>query len=145
MIRALVFLLGAGPALFAGPVQAWEFSPTPVCTITHAEGGAQVDLTFDHATALYAIAVTTVEPWPAAPVFSIRFAGPQPNTISTTRHATQARTLTVTDGGFGNVLDGLEFNTSATAFTQSAAVTVSLEGAAEPVQRFRACTTTPVA
>ncbi|MEO0744032.1 MAG: hypothetical protein AAFY49_01670 [Pseudomonadota bacterium] len=125
--------------LLAAPAHAWEFSPTPICTLTHAEGTADMTVTYDHATQLYAIAVTSAEGWPGAPAFSIRFDGAQPNTISTTRHSTDANTLTVTDSGFGNVLDGLEFNSTATAFTQTAAVTMSLDGAAGPVQQFRAC------
>ena len=126
--------------LLAAPAHAWEFSPTPICTLSHAERGAEVTVTYDHATSLYAIAVASNDGWPTAPAFSIRFDGARPNTISTTRHQTGANTLTVTDSGFGNVLDGLEFNSIATAFTQTAAVTVSLEGAAGPVQQFRACT-----
>lgn len=132
-------------ALLTSPAHAWEFTPTPICTLTHTEDGADITLTYDHATALYAIAVTTPGGWPNAPSFSVRFDGPQPNTISTTRHQTTGDTLTVTDQGFGNVLDGLEFNASATAFTATSAVTVSLDGAAGPVQQFRACTTTPIA
>ncbi|WP_415922021.1 hypothetical protein [Tateyamaria sp. SN6-1] len=133
-MRCLILL-----ALMSGPVYAWEFTPTPRCTLFHAEEGAEVAVTYDHATALYAISVTTEQGWPAAPAFSIRFDGPAPNTISTTRHGVRGQTLTVTDAGFGNVLDGIEFNRTATAFTQTAAVTVSLDGAAEPVQAFRAC------
>ena len=125
--------------LFVAPAQAWEFSPTPVCTLSHDEGATRIEVTYDNGTRLYAIAVTAAEVWPNAPSFSMRFDGGRPNTISTTRHSTAGRTLTVMDTGFGNVLDGLEFNTTATAFTQTAAVTVSLEGAPEPVQRFRAC------
>lgn len=132
-------------ALFAPPAHAWEFTPTPVCTLAHAEATSEVTLTYDHATSLYAIAVTTAGGWPSAPAFSIRFDGAQPNTISTTRHQATDNTLTVSDVGFGNVLDGLEFNSTATAFTQTAAVTVSLAGAAPEVQKFRACASAPIA
>jgi len=132
-------------ALFAPPVEAWEFTPTPVCTLVHIEAGAEVVLTYDHGTRLYAIRVTTPQGWPMAPAFSMRFDGPRPGTISTQRHRLDGTSLTVTDAGFGNVLNGLEFNTTATAFTQTSAVTVSLAGAAGPVQKFRACTTAPVA
>jgi hypothetical protein len=131
--------------LLTTPVHAWEFTPSPICTLSHIEARAEIDVTYDHATGLYAIAVTTPSGWPDAPVFSMRFDGPRSNIISTTRHTSDGTTLTVTDTGFGNVLDGLEFNTTATAFTDTAAATVSLEGAAEPVQQFRACTTTPLA
>lgn len=131
--------------LLATPAHAWEFTPSPICTLSHTEAGADVQVTYDHSTGLYAIAVTSPDGWPGAPAFSIRFDGARPNTISTRNHQAIDQTLTVTDSGFGNVLDGLEFNETATAFTQTAAVTVSLAGAAEPVQRFRACATAPVA
>ena len=131
--------------LLALPAHAWEFQPSPICTLSHTEASDQVVVTYDHATGLYAIAVTTAAGWPNAPAFSIRFDGARPNTISTARHETAGRTLTVSDVGFGNVLDGLEFNATATAFTQTAAVTVSLTGAAPEVRKFRACATAPIA
>ena len=127
------------------PAFAWEFSATPVCTLSHTEASASVAVTFDHATSLYAIAITRPGGWPDAPAFSMRFDGDRPNTISTQNHRTDGQTLSVTDSGFGNVLDGLEFNTSATAFTQTADATVTLNGAAEPVQQFRACAEAPIA
>ncbi len=130
--------------LLTTPAYAWEFTPTPICTLSHTEASAAVAVTYDHATRLYAIAVTNPDGWPASPVFSIRFDGAAANTISTQRHQTDGATLTVTDSGFGNVLDGLEFNTVATAFTATGAATVSLDGAAGPVQQFRACTTAPL-
>lgn len=130
-------------ALLASPAHAWEFTPPPICTLSHSEASADVTLTYDHTTALYAINVTAPDGWPNAPAFSIRFDGAQPNTISTTRHASTGNTLTVSDRGFGNVLDGLQFNQTATAFTDTSAVTVSLDGAAEPVEQFRACTAAP--
>jgi len=139
MIRAVALVLLTAPA------HAWEFSPTPICTISHSEAAADVTLTYDHATGLYAIEVTAPAGWPQAPSFSMRFDGPRSNIISTTRYGVSGNTLSVTDTGFGNVLDGLEFNETATAFTATSAVTVSLEGAAAPVQDFRACTVAPIA
>ncbi len=131
-------------ALLTTPAHAWDFTPQPVCTLSHVEAEAELTVTFDHVTGLYTIAITHPDGWPAASAFSMRFDGAQPNTISTNRHQTDAQTLTVTDTGFGNVLNGLEFNTTAKAFTQSAEVTMSLQGAAEPVQAFRACIATPI-
>ena len=131
--------------LLTSPAYAWEFTPSPICTLTHTEARAEVTVTYDHASGLYAIAVTSPNGWLASPAFSIRFDGPRAGVISTQRHQTNGATLTVSDTGFGNVLDGLEFNRTATAFTQTSAVTVSLDGAAGPVQQFRACTTAPVA
>ncbi|WP_299727203.1 hypothetical protein [uncultured Tateyamaria sp.] len=130
--------------LLTTPAHAWEFTPTPICTLTHTEASAAVTVTYDHTTSLYAIKVTTPQNWPTAPAFSIRFDGPRAGIISTQRHQTDGPTLTVTDSGFGNVLDGLEFNISATAFTATNAATVSLDGAAGPVQQFRACTAAPL-
>ncbi|WP_415404441.1 hypothetical protein [Tateyamaria sp. SN3-11] len=132
-------------ALLTAPAHAWEFSAAPICTLTHTENGAEVTVTYDHATRLYAIALTTADGWPAAPTFSMRFDGANPNTISTPRHEISGTTLTVTDTGFGNVLDGLQYNQTATAFTNTAAITLSLDGAAQPVEQFRACTTAPIA
>jgi hypothetical protein len=49
----------------------------------------------------------------------------------------------VTDSGFGNVLDGLQFNDTATAVTGAAELRIPLEGAAPAVEDFRACTKAP--
>ena len=129
--------------LTALPASAWEFTSDPICRLDHTEADVSVKLTFDHSSGLYAIAVTQPNGWPGAPVYSIRFEGPRPLTISTDRHQIIGGTVTVTDTGFSNVLDGLEFNRSATALTATAAAQFSLDGAAEPVQAFRACTTAP--
>jgi hypothetical protein len=48
--------------------------------------------------------------------------------------------VTVKDSGFGNVLDGLEFNNTATAILGNEAVTFGLENAGPAVRAFRACT-----
>ena len=89
----------------------------------------------------YAIALTLTGPWQPAPVFAIAFEGAADLMISTSRHRTSpdGRTLSVSDTGFGNVLNGLEFNATATAISGNQAVTVPLEGAAPAVQEFRAC------
>ena len=47
--------------------------------------------------------------------------------------------LTVADVGFGNLLDGLQFNTTTTAIAGEATVTFPLAGIAEPLAAFRAC------
>lgn len=134
--------------LLATPAGAWEFTPTPVCTLSHAAGTVSVRVTYDPAQAdPYAIAVTRAAGWPAGAVFAIRFDGGRALVIQTTRQALSdgGRTLTVTDRGFGNVLDGLEFNAIATALIGDAAEPVSLQGAAAPVRAFRDCATAPVA
>ena len=133
-------------ACLALPAHAWEFTATPVCTLSHATPEASVTVTWDPRRAEpYAIAVTRAAPWTGAPVFAMRFDGPRGNTIMTDRHATGdgGRTITVTDRGFANVLDGLQYNRMATALAGSAALAVTLEGAAPEVEAFRACTVAP--
>ncbi|MEO1532112.1 MAG: hypothetical protein AAFU72_08085 [Pseudomonadota bacterium] len=100
-------------------------------------------VTYDPRVPEYAIALRRDVPWPKDALFAIRFDGPRGLTISTSRHQLSegGTVLTVTDRGFGNVLDGLQFNDTATALTGSAALSVSLDGAAPAVEAFRACTT----
>lgn len=142
-MRALLILL-----LAAAPARAWEFTPVPVCTLSHATDEGAVTVTWDPTQPEpYAIRIVRETPWPGDPVFSIAYAGPRPLTISTTRHrlSEDGSALTVTDEGFGNVLDGLEFNVTATAVLGAARVTLPLAGAAGPVRDFRACTEAPLA
>ncbi|MEM7490850.1 MAG: excinuclease ABC subunit B [Pseudomonadota bacterium] len=134
-MRRLILAL----CLLAAPAGAWTFTPVPICTLDHAgpEGSAQV--TFDPATGLYTIHLTRPGGWPPAPVFSIRFEGAAPLTISTDRHRTEGDRLTVTDRGFGNVLAGLEFNGTATAILGATTLSLDLAGAAAAVRAFRDC------
>jgi len=128
--------------LAAAPATAWEFTATPVCTLSHDAGGSAWEVTYDPGPGLYAIAITLSEGvWPEAAVFSIGFEGGRSLIISTDRHVLSegGGTLTVTDRGFGNVLDGLEFNAAARAFTGDGEAIAELEGAAPEVQAFRAC------
>ena len=132
----------------ASPVAAWEFSPIPVCTLSDARTAAKVVVTWDPKRAEpYAIDVTGPATWPNAPVFALRFDGHRSLIISTDRQriSDDGRTLTVTDTGFGNVLDGLEFNDVATAILDASKMSVPLDGAAPAVEAFRACTTAPSA
>lgn len=142
-MRAVLIL-----ALLTSPAHAWQAgSEGRICTLTHSEPAAEIRLTYDPAGPLYSITVTTPAPWPEAAVFGIRFDGASPNTITTSRHERDAagHSLTVTDRGFSNVLDGLEFNSTATAFTGPAATVIDLTGAAPEVRAFRLCTTAPSA
>jgi hypothetical protein len=95
----------------------------------------------------YAIRIDGPAPWPDGARLLDRLCGPRPLGISTARHRLTegGRAVTVTDTGFGNVLDGLEFNATATAVMGGARVPFSLDGAAEPVRAFRACTEAPLA
>ena len=87
----------------------------------------------------YAIDLTRNEGWQEGPVFAIRFDGPGRRTIATDRHELNGNTLTVTDTGFGNVLDGIAFNFMATAVIGETMLFVQLAGAAPEVERFKAC------
>jgi hypothetical protein len=135
-IAALLFVLLPAKAL------GWTFSPIPVCTLRHAGEAAEVVVTFDPGIPEYAISVTLAEGrWPEAPSFAIAFLGPAGTTVTTDRHvlSVDGRSLTVTDRGFGNVLNGLEFNAEAMAAAGATTVRVSLVGAAGPVRAFRDC------
>ncbi|MCC6007576.1 MAG: hypothetical protein JJU40_07850 [Rhodobacteraceae bacterium] len=140
---ALVILFAS-----AVPGGAWDFSPSPVCTLTHEAEWGSLRVTFDPGQdEPYRIALTRAVPWPGGPAFAILFEGARGFTIATNRHrlSGDGRTLTVTDRGFGNVLDGLEFNERAHATLGDVALPVSLDGAAEPVRAFRACPEVPAA
>lgn len=129
------------------PAQAWEFTPGLPCRLSHETPEAQIELTYDPTQPLYTITITRALPWPDAPVFAMRFDGPRAIGIGTDRHKLHegGTALTVIDTGFGNVLDGLEFNHTALAMAGDAQVSFPLEGAAEPVAAFRACEDAPLA
>ena len=131
--------------LVALPAQAlaWSFDPAPVCTLTHDFDTGSAVVTYDPVTEDYAITLTLTDAaWPEAPSFGIAFAGPRGLQIGTNRHvlSDDGQSLTVTDRGFGNVLDGLEYNNVARAVSGERILDVPLDGAAEPVRAFRACT-----
>ena len=136
MLRALLILL-----MTAAPALAWEARSGRVCELTHEGEATRIRLTFDPAIALYGITIMPDRPWAPGPIFAIRFDGPLGLTISTDRHVIlgDGAALTVTDRGFGNVLDGLEFNNTATALLGDRAVSFSLDGAGPAVRAFRAC------
>lgn len=125
----------------ATPAEAWDFTPGLPCILSHSSNGSQVELTYDPRVPVYTISVTRTAPWPDAPVFSMRFSGTAALEIFTDRHvlSNDARRVTVTDRGFGNVLDGLQFNDTAVANIGTVTVEIPLAGAAEPVAAFRLC------
>ncbi|WP_050929573.1 hypothetical protein [Aestuariivita boseongensis] len=131
--------------LFTSPAAAWEFTPGLPCLLTHEAPEVQVQLTHDPTQPLFTITLTRDTPWPQADVFSIRFEGPAGLTISTNRHqlGNGGHSLTVTDTGFGNVLNGLALNTRAVALIDDQAVTIPLNGAAAPTAAFRGCSVDP--
>ena len=142
-MRSLFALL-----LFATPATAWEFTPIPVCTIAEDTPDVSIRVTFDPALAEpYTISLTRPAPWPETVAFGLRFDGPAALTIGTSRHrlSPDGRTLSVSDTGFGNVLDGMALNHTATALAGEAEVPFDLAGARPAVDAFRACGLVPSA
>jgi hypothetical protein len=142
-MRVLLSLL-----LLTTQAQAWAFTPTPVCTIIEDTPSLAFRVTFDPAQVQpYAISLTRPEPWPMSDTFGLRFDGPAAMTIGTDRHrlSPDGRTLTVTDTGFGNVLDGLALNASGVALAGTTEVPFDLAGARDAVEAFRACGVEPSA
>ncbi len=128
--------------LLATPATAWEATVGSICTLSHDTSTAEIFLTYDPAQPLYTLTITRkTEGWTQAPWFAMRFDGPNPIEIATPRHvlSENAESLTVTDTGFGNVLDGLEYNQTAYAFTQDKLTEFPLDGAAPQVRIFRDC------
>ena len=128
--------------ILATPATAWEATVGPTCTLSHDTGTAEIFLTYDPAQPLYTLTITRkAEGWTQTPWFAMRFDGPNPIEIATPRHVLSgnAASLTVADAGFGNVLDGLEYNQTAYAFTQDRMTEFPLNGAAPQVRIFRDC------
>lgn len=122
--------------VLAQPAQAWDFSPTPICTLTDAGSHTDVKLTYDGQ--LYALALINADGWPSQPVFSIRFAPLGPY-ISTSNHKVEGNTLKVSDTGFGNVLTGLQINQTARIILGDMVREIDLTGARAPVDAFKRC------
>ena len=127
----------------ANPSAAWEFTPGTPCLLTHETETVQIKLTYDPTQPLYSIALTQKTPLTPAPVFGMQFNGPMPIRIATDRHqmSNDNSTVTAADSGFGNVLNGLQFNETATATLGNQTIDIPLAGAADPVAAFRACDT----
>lgn len=139
-MRHLALLL-----LLPASAQAWEFTPGLPCRLSHATPDAAIELTYDPTQPFYTVTVTRRAPWPKADAFQMQFNGPGALRIGTDRHqlSKDGRALTVGDRGFGNVLNGLEFNETTTAIAGDTSVTFPLVGIAEPLKAFRACDPAP--
>lgn len=120
---------------------AWEFTPGDPCVLTHTTDDVEVTLTYDPVTPLYSFSLKQAQPFPAASVFGLQFSGPLSLAIGTDRHqiSDAGRRVTVEDNGFGNVLNGMQYNDAMIATIGNQLIAVSLEGAADPVAAFRAC------
>lgn len=135
----LIILIACLPT-FAG---AWEFTPQPVCTLSQTSDTAEVVITHDPNIREYRMNIRLLEGgWAASERFGITYRGERPLTIGTDRHRIDGKDLSVADTGFGNVLNGLEFNDIAIAFTTKQTLQISLNGAAPRVQEFRKCAQT---
>jgi hypothetical protein len=131
-------------ALLPFPTLAWEFTPDPICRLSHENLAAEIIITFDARLAEYSLAVAPrAHSFPNAPSFTMTFEGGDEISIGTTNHVLSdyGRRLTVRDTGFGNVLDGLEYNNIATARSGHIAYEFDLTNAAPAVRAFRACPT----
>ncbi|MBE1283564.1 MAG: hypothetical protein GJ676_09665 [Rhodobacteraceae bacterium] len=128
--------------LLCPPAYAWEATVGEICTLSHDMETAHVFLTYDPAQPLYTLTIThRTDRWAASPWFAMRFDGPKPIEIATALHtlSDDQTALTAADTGFGNVLDGLEYNETALAFTQDQVIRIPLDGAAPEVRKFRSC------
>ena len=136
-MRALFIFLMSTSAAFA-----WNFTPDPICRVTEKQDLLEINLTYDHATEIYAIAFTKSEaPWEQGAQFSIRFEGPRPKLIRTNRHEFSADgyTLTASDTGFGNVLDGIQYNTLAAIQTGDERIFIQIHKSFPAMEAFRKC------
>lgn len=136
------FVAIAAFVLFGTPILAWEFTETSVCVLTHEDPNATVVVTFDPPANRYTIAISRPgKVWAGGQNFRIQFNGEQALTIGTTRHVVSDDGLitSVSDSGFGNVLDGIQFNDTMTAALGDDTATVQLSGAADPMVAFRQC------
>ena len=128
--------------LFASPAAAWEFSASPICTLTDTSEAGEITVTYDPAITEYAIIVTLPEGrWINAPTFGMAFANDRPISIQTDQHSISpdGRSITVKDRGFGNVLNGLEFNSRAYAILGDTTVDIDLTGIGPAITAFRDC------
>ena len=106
-----------------------------------------VVLTFDPAAEVYSITLTRADAiWPQSDTFRLRFDGPRPLIIGTDRHeySNAERSLSVSDSGFGNVLDGIQFNTAMVALVGNDEISLPTVDASEAMQAFRDCPSAPV-
>jgi len=136
-MRTLLALL-----ILASPATAWDFTPAPICTLSETSDSGDVTVTYDPAITEYTITLTLADgTWPDAPVFGMAFVAERPINIQTDRFTitNEGRSLTVTDRGFGNVLNGLEFNSRAYAVLGDLTVPVPLAQIAPAIEAFRNC------
>lgn len=128
--------------LLASPAAAWEFSASPICTLTDISEAGETTVTYDPAITEYTITITLSEGrWSDDAVFGMAFANNRPISIQTDQHSISpdGRSITVKDRGFGNVLNGLEFNSRAYAILGDQTVGIDLIGIGPAITAFRNC------
>ena len=128
--------------LLASPAAAWEFSASPICTLTDTSDSGGITVTYDPAITEYTVTVTLPNGrWSEAQTFGMAFANDRPISIQTDLHSISpdGRSVTVKDRGFGNVLNGLEFNTRAYAVLGDTTVGFDLDGIGPAITAFRNC------
>lgn len=134
---ALIFAMMPLPSL------AWEFSPDPICTLTHSAPDADIVITYNVDLPEYTLhIILRGGVWADTDTFQLIFGGGRGGAIGTTQQAISGdgTTLTVRDSGFGNVLDGLEFNRRMGVVTDAQMMfDVALDDAVPAVRAFRAC------
>jgi hypothetical protein len=128
-------------ASFATTAAAWDYTPGLPCLLTYQSPEVEVALTYDPTAPLYTISITDGVARLRPAIFALRFEGPAALTISTDQHVLteQGKRLSVADTGFGNVLNGLQFNRRMVAVIGDQTISVPLEGASGPVAQFREC------
>lgn len=136
IIRAAIISLA-----LTSPATAWEFTAGQPCILTHQTQEVAVKLIYDPTKPLYMISLKQAVPFTRSTTFSIFFLGDLPSAINTNNHrlSVDGKTLTVTDSGFGNVLDGLQYNDKAVATMGDLSLEIPLTDAAGPVAAFRDC------
>ena len=127
--------------ILSGPAAAWDFTPGLPCLLSDQQPEADIELSYDPTQPLYSITLRRATPWQDAPEFALTYQGQRPLRIATNRHvlSDDGLSLTVTDRGFGNVLNGMQFNTRAIATLGDIEVTIDLTDAAGPTEDFRGC------
>lgn len=126
----------------ASAAQAWVYDGRADCSVRHQTDKLGILLSYAPQTGLYSIAITRWDKaWAGGNRFSMKFDGPKPIFITTDRHelAQNKTTVIASDTGFGNVLDGLEFNFVAAAQLGRERVTIPLKGAKSEIAKFREC------
>lgn len=148
MFQRLARLLALAAVCSAGPAMSWEFQSSAICTLSHSAIDGDLEITFDgRLEEPYRLTLTRSERWIRGEIFVLQFGGARPGTLTTERHRIRDNglSLSVTDKGFDNVLNGLEFNLAAFAFMGSHVFAISLNGAAPEVRKFRECVEESVA